>query len=114
VTVELRLTVSRRKRSTVVHVDGRLMTDNLAELRQIVGTVSGHAVIDLTNLLSVDDAGIATLRSLGDGGARLVGASPYVALLLEDVAAGPAASTVRPRARPRGRGDAHQDRRPDA
>jgi hypothetical protein len=103
VTVELRLTVTRRKRSTVVRVDGRLMIDNLTELREVVGTVSGHAVIDLTNLLSVDDLGIAMLRSLADDGARLVGASPYVALLLEDGTAGPAARADRARARRRSR-----------
>jgi anti-anti-sigma regulatory factor len=89
VTVDLRLTVAQHARSTVVHVDGRLRSENLQELQQVVRAVSGRAVIDLTNLLSVDDAGVAMLRTLAGRGARLVGASPYVALLLEGDGSGP-------------------------
>ena len=82
--MELRLTVTRRARSTVVHVDGRLTTVNLKDLEGLINAVQGQTIVDLSNLLSTDDAGVATLRTLAGKGARLVGASPYIALLLND------------------------------
>src|SRR5262245_24882307 len=82
--MELRVTVRQRARSTVVQVDGRLTASHLHELEQLVAAVVGPAVIDLSNLLSADDAGVATLRSLAGRGVSLVGATPYVSLLLAD------------------------------
>ena len=87
--VELRVTVTQSMRSTVLHVDGRLTAGNLGHLERLVATVSGVVVLDLSNLMSVDDAGLATLRSLGRRGARLVGVTPYVSLLLTDESAPP-------------------------
>ena len=40
-------------------------------------------VLDLTNLSSVDTAGLEALRDLHDRGALIERASPYVQLLLE-------------------------------
>ena len=67
-----------------MHVDGRLTAAGLEELERLVGGVAGPVVMDLSNLLSVDDAGGAALRTLAGQGTRLVGASPYIALLLQD------------------------------
>ena len=89
--------------STIVKVDGRLTVANLHDLEQLVGTVDGPALIDLSNLVSADDAGIATLRSLAGRGARLVGVTPYVALLLADEGALPQPPLKTRSRRPRNR-----------
>ena len=41
-------------------------------------------MLDLSNLLFADDAGIDVIRTLGEKGAELRGASPFVQLLLDD------------------------------
>jgi hypothetical protein len=66
----------------VIHADGRLSRLSVAELEGVLRTTAGPITLDLTNLLSADDAGVAVLRSFSDKGVRLVGVSPYMALLL--------------------------------
>ena len=80
--MELRLTVSRTADSTVVHVDGRLAVGGVDDLQRAVTEATGTVILDLTNLLSADDAGVAALRLLRQRGVQLRGASPYVTLLL--------------------------------
>jgi anti-anti-sigma regulatory factor len=82
--VDLRLTVTQEDGVAVIHVDGRLAAANLDDLEPMVAAIGGGVIIDLSNLISADDAGVATLRSLAGRGARLVGVTPYVALLLDD------------------------------
>lgn len=80
--MELRLSVSREDAITVIHVDGRLAASGMRDLDETITGVPGAMIIDLTNLLSADDAGIVALRVLSERGIQLRGASPYVALLL--------------------------------
>ena len=82
--MNLRLTVSVEDNATVVHVDGRLAVHGVRDLDRTVARASGTVILDLTNLLSADDAGVAALRLLTGRGVRLRGASPYVALLLRE------------------------------
>ncbi|HEY7254704.1 MAG TPA: hypothetical protein VIG37_29740 [Methylomirabilota bacterium] len=100
--VQLRVSVTRSVGSTIVKVDGRLTVASLHDLEHLVGSVDAPAVIDLSNLVSADDAGVATLRSLAGRGARLVGVTPYVALLLADESGPPQPPKARSR-RPRNR-----------
>lgn len=79
----LRLRVSREDEATVVHVDGRLAVHGVHDLEATVGGAAGPVVLDLTDLLSADDAGVAALRLLVERGIRLRGTTPYVALLLQ-------------------------------
>jgi anti-anti-sigma regulatory factor len=81
--MELRLTVTVNDTGTVVHADGRLSRLDVAELEGLVRVTTGPITLDLTNLLAADDAGVAVLRSFSDKGVRLVGVSPYMALLLK-------------------------------
>lgn len=80
--MDLRLSVSREPKATVVHVDGRLAAHGVGDLESTVGGATGPVVLDLTNLLSADDAGVAALRLLSGCGVQLRGVSPYVSLLL--------------------------------
>jgi hypothetical protein len=81
--MDLRLSVSREDDATVVHVDGRLAASGVRDLDRAVQAESGPVILDVTNLLSADDAGVAALRVLIRRGVPLRGASPYVALLLQ-------------------------------
>jgi hypothetical protein len=82
--MDLRLTVGREDETMVVHVDGRLSVHGVRDLDSAVGGAAGPVVLDLTNLLSADDAGVAALRLLIERGVQLREASPYVALLLRE------------------------------
>jgi hypothetical protein len=81
--MELRLTVTVSDTRTVIHADGRLSRLDVGELEAVVRMRSGPVTLDLTNLLSADDAGVAVLRSFSDKDIRLVGVSPYMTLLLK-------------------------------
>jgi hypothetical protein len=66
-------------------LDGRLTGDEVAELRRVVAEVEGHVALDLTGLQFADRPGVNVLRELKAQGARFIGASPYLELLLGDV-----------------------------
>ena len=66
----------------VVRLEGWLAGDGVAELERIVSGGTGPLRIDLSELRSADAAGLAALRALHAAGALLVGASPYIKLLL--------------------------------
>ena len=90
----LRVTVATTDDATTVQVDGRLSARDVGELGRVVRGVEGRVILDLSNLQSADDTGVATLRTLAGQGAQLVGASPYIALLLhgEDMRSAPRSS----------------------
>jgi anti-anti-sigma regulatory factor len=81
--MEMRLTIRVQDTGTVVHADGRLSRLGVTELEGVIRMTSGPVTLDLTNLLSADDAGVVALRTLAGKGLRLVGVSPYMALLLQ-------------------------------
>jgi anti-anti-sigma regulatory factor len=80
--MDLRLSVSREDGATVVHVDGRLAVHGVRDLESTVSGAAGPVVLDLSNLLSADDAGVAALRLMVERGVQLRETSPYVSLLL--------------------------------
>ena len=82
--MDLRLRVSHEDDATVVLVDGRLAVAGVPELDQAVAGATGAVILDLTNLLSADEAGVVALRLLAERGVRLRAASPYVTLLLAE------------------------------
>jgi len=67
----------------VVRIEGWLEGEAVAELERVVSGGSGPLRLDLCELRSADTAGLAALRTLRAAGASLVGASPYIRLLLE-------------------------------
>jgi hypothetical protein len=78
----LRVTVVTKERSTIVQIDGRLSAPYVGELDRVLCAVEGPVVLELSNLRSADDTGVATLRLLARQGAELASVSPYMALLL--------------------------------
>lgn len=105
----LRLTTTEIGDQVVVRIAGRLAKEGLEALERACRRVTGALVLDLGDLIGVDDCGVAALRRLSSEGARLVNASPYVALLLagphsdpaptggEQASAGPVHWAQRPR-----------------
>ena len=68
---------------TVLKIAGRLQSVDVSELDKEIWSVEGPLTLDLSELMSADNAGIARLRELQADGAELRGASRYVQMLLD-------------------------------
>jgi anti-anti-sigma regulatory factor len=69
---------------TVLKLEGRLADSWVDELARVAATNGGAQVIfDLEGLSFVDVRGLALLRGAAERGARLTGASPFVAALID-------------------------------
>ena len=55
-----------------------------SEFDKEIRSIDGSFVLDLSEMLSADEAGIEKLRKLASSGAELRGASGYVQMLLDD------------------------------
>ena len=82
--MELRIDVTSEGQEVVVHVAGRLAGDAVPQLRVSSDSIEGAFVLDLSELLLADDAGVAVIREIAERGAQVHGASPFVQLLLDD------------------------------
>jgi hypothetical protein len=80
--VPIRLTVVEREDLTVIRVDGRLVADGIPDLEEACRVARRPLVLDLTHLATTDDTGVVALRRLTGEGVHLLGASPYIGLLL--------------------------------
>lgn len=77
-----RVDVSPEPGRAVVRIHGRLAGAAVPELERVCREAPGVVNLDVTHLMSADDAGIATLRRLMADGVPCTGISPYLALLL--------------------------------
>jgi hypothetical protein len=66
-----------------VALHGRLDVESLAAFAGIAAALSPGARCDLTELKSADEVAVVVLAHLRDRGVELVGASPYLELLLQ-------------------------------
>jgi len=82
--MEIRIDITSEGPETVVYVTGRLSGVAVAELRKACDPIEGAFLLDLSNLLLADDAGIGVIRKLCEKGAEVRGASPFIQLLLDD------------------------------
>jgi anti-anti-sigma regulatory factor len=82
--MEIRIDITSEGPETVIHIAGRLSGTSVAQLKKACDPIEGAFVIDLSNLLFADDAGIDTIRTIGKKGAKVRGASPFIQLLLDD------------------------------
>ena len=67
---------------TVFRLEGWLEGEAVSELERVAHECAGPIRLDLSGLRSADAAGLNALRALRTTGATLVGASPYIRLLL--------------------------------
>ena len=69
------------------HLEGRLTRHEVELLHEVFRSpASGIAIVDLTSLSFVDEAGAAALVDLQRRGLEIRGSSPFVRQLLEEVA----------------------------
>ncbi len=81
--MSVRITSLSESTGTVIHIAGKLRTEDIGELEREASDVTGPLILDVSDLASTDAAGAESLKTLADGGAELRGVSPYLALLLE-------------------------------
>jgi hypothetical protein len=81
-TVTMRITVAPGDRTNTLRVDGELLGDDVAELLRVCEEQQGPKTLDLAGVRFVDVRGVSALHDLRARGAAILGASPYVRLLL--------------------------------
>jgi anti-anti-sigma regulatory factor len=82
--MEFRIDITSEGPETVVYIVGRLSGAAGAQLRKACDPIEGAFVLDLSNLMFADDAGIDVIQTIVEEGAEIRGASPFVKLLLND------------------------------
>jgi anti-anti-sigma regulatory factor len=82
--MEIRIDITSEGPETVVHIAGRLSGVAVAQLRKACDPIEGAFVLDLSNLLFADDAGIDVIHTIVEEGAEIRGVSPFIQLLLDD------------------------------
>jgi len=82
--MEIRIDITSEGSKTIVFIAGRLSGVSVVQLRKACDPIEDAFVLDLSNLLFADDAGIDVIRAIVDKGAQVRGASPFVQLLLDD------------------------------
>jgi hypothetical protein len=80
--MSVRITKTTSDACTILKVDGRLVADGVADLEREWQSTDGTVYLDLTELLSADAESIGAIQRMVDGGARLLGASPYIRIQL--------------------------------
>ncbi len=79
----LRIFAEAQDRRAVISLHGWLSAAEVSEVERVADEAQAPVTIDLAQLVGVDADGLQALRRQQERGARLVGASPFVELLLE-------------------------------
>ncbi len=88
-----RIDVTEQAGGASLRVAGRLEESSARELLELCHRRTGALLIDLEDLVSADCAAIETLQNLRAAGANVVGASPYITMLLNERPDAPDART---------------------
>jgi anti-anti-sigma regulatory factor len=83
--MELRIDITSEGAVNVIHVTGRLCKATVTRLIKTCDEIKGSFVLELSDLRSADTAGIDVIRTLGEKGAEIRGAIPFIQLLLDDL-----------------------------
>ena len=78
----IRIDVKTEGDEVVVYLAGRLSEDDIKELIDTCDHIKGGFVLDLSNLLFADDAGIDVIRAISEQGAKIRRASQFIQLLI--------------------------------
>lgn len=79
--MDLHISTEENNGLLTVRVAGRLGSVGLGELRRTCREAA-RVRLDLSDLVSADEAGTTFLAAMRDSGAELVGVPPYIDLLL--------------------------------
>ena len=81
--MDIRIDIETNGPVEVVQVSGRLVESFILQLTDSCEPMEGNFVLDLSNLVFADDAGIDVIRSLREKGADISGASAFIKLLID-------------------------------
>lgn len=81
--VTIRIDHRQAEGGAIIELHGWLLADAVPEFESLCDSASGCLRIHLSNLVGADEDGVRALRRRIAGGARIVEASPYIALLLQ-------------------------------
>ena len=81
--MDIRIDIETKGHIEVVQVSGRLVEPFIQQLTDVCESVERNFVLDLSNLVYADDAGIDVIRSLREKGADTSGASSFIKLLID-------------------------------
>ncbi len=84
--MQLRITKTTAGTVTTLRIDGELTGEGVAELEKACASVDGPVDLDLSQLMKADAEGVRALKNVLGSGARLVGASVYIELLMKSEA----------------------------
>jgi anti-anti-sigma regulatory factor len=80
----VRITTAVEDCATRISVAGRLTARDVSELEKACASTQGPLILDVSDLLFADEAGVDELLHLATAtGVQLLGISPYVELLLQ-------------------------------
>ena len=79
----IRVTSRRSENKTVVQIDGALRSEFLEELGKAVSDAEPPVTLDLSHLQIVDSESTEAFVKMAKDAAEVIGASPYIRLLLE-------------------------------
>ena len=79
----IRVTSRRAENKTIVQIDGELRSDFVEELGRFASGGEPPVTLDLSNLRSMDSDSAEAFAELAQDVAAVIGASPFIRLLLE-------------------------------
>ena len=79
-----RITKITEERQTTIRMDGRLDSVALPHLEQECQAAERPLVLDVSNVVSADNASVGKIRELISAGAEIRGTSRYLEMLLND------------------------------
>ncbi len=82
VNMKIRIDCHFNGQKKVISIAGRLTETAVGQLQEAFDQIESSLVVDLSNLVYADNEGIDILRAIIDKGAQVIGASPFIALLL--------------------------------
>ena len=81
--MDIRIDIETEGPVDVVCVSGRLVVSSIQQLTDVCEPTEGNFMLDLSELVFADDAGIDVIRSLREKGADICGASSFIKLLID-------------------------------
>ena len=78
----IRIDIRTEKNEVVVYVAGRLVVNEVSELRNACEPIEGSFVLDLSKLMFADDPGIDLIRAISAKGTKVRGAPAFIQLLI--------------------------------
>lgn len=83
VSIRIDIITSDEPEDVVLRLSGRLTEREAFQLKEACNSIGKRFVLDLSDLLFADDAGINLLQELKKNGAEHRGTSPFIQMLLD-------------------------------